>query len=78
MRLGQAFGQRDADRASWKCGWHPAQRLKRATVTEYDTLDRRVVAQHRDQNIAAAGIGDTARDCAPSRAKASALPRVRL
>jgi hypothetical protein len=58
MGLGQAVGQRDADRAHGNVNGIAAKRGKRAAVPEYDTLDRRVVSQHRDQRVSLACIGN--------------------
>jgi hypothetical protein len=45
-----------------------AECVKCATITEDNTLDRRIIAQHCDENITVAGLGDLfSYPCAASR-----------
>ena len=62
MRLGQAVGQRDADRARRNVDRAFGQAGDNSVRREGDILDRRVVRQHSEYNVALAGIGDGRRD----------------
>ena len=61
MRLGETVGQRNTDRAHRNVN-AVSPESRKATLCEHDVLDRGIVTEHREEDFAAARIGDALGD----------------
>ena len=56
MRGGKPLGEREADRAHGEMDGAARQRIENAALAEHRLLDRAVVGQHGDHQLAARGL----------------------